>query len=272
MLCDKAMVWLLVLFFGPLLFVIFHVVPAIIFVGLVFFWLFVLPHAGITRKNALIGTAVAVVVALGIEAYQESWEPKQQTARQQNQQSTTQPQGDDFEHRVGELVNAGLSRANAEKSVRVMMQNEAEAPPPTYRVYQSETDNVTAYIVAANTTDEQLKNLLWFFRKKVRAGAFSDIGITKPTSKNWGQYNYKAGMLLVYRGERCANEEFEDFSDEVEAFKAQVEKGGPCGYGEHYAAYYKWGFPPTNRDGFFDEGAVRDKNGDVLLVFHPSRP
>src|SRR5436309_5564903 len=57
---NKAVVWLLVLFLGPLLFVMFHVVPAIIFAGLVFFWLFVLPHAGITRKNALIGTGVAV--------------------------------------------------------------------------------------------------------------------------------------------------------------------------------------------------------------------
>lgn len=186
------------------------------------------------------------------------------------QESVTQPPGEDVEHRVGVLVSAGLSRADAEKSVRAAMQNEAEARaakepaqirPPSYRVYKSKTDEGTAYVVSVNTTDAQLRNLLWFFRKKVRAGAFADIGIRKPTSKNWGQYNYKAGMLLVYRGEKCANEEF--ISD------AQVEKGnlGPCGYGEHDDAYYQWGFPSTNRDGFFDGGGVRTRDGDVSLVF-----
>ena len=137
----------------------------------------------------------------------------------------------------------------------------AHIKPPAYRVYKSKTDTGTAYIVGVSTTDEQLKNLLWFFREKVRAGAFGDIGLTKPTSKNWGQNNYKAGMLLVYRGEKCANEEF--VSD------ARLEKGnlGPCGDGEHDDAYYQWGFPPTNKDGFFDEGAIRAKRRRHLARF-----
>ena len=127
-------------------------------------------------------------------------------------------------------------------------QQRATLKPPTYRVYKSTTEVGTAYIVAVSTTDEELKNLLWFFRRKVRAGAFGDIGITKPTSKNWGQHNYGAGMLLVYRGAKCANEEF--ISD------AQVEKGdlGACGYGEHDDAYYQWGI---NADPAKDSGAIR---------------
>src|SRR5207302_6464934 len=122
---NKTVGWV-ILFVAALVFFIFHVVPAIIFLGVAFFWLFVLSHAGITRKNALIGTAVAIVTALGIQAYETSSESEHQGTPQQKQ-VTTQPQGDEFEQRVGELLNAGLSRADAEKSVRATMQNEAEA-------------------------------------------------------------------------------------------------------------------------------------------------
>jgi hypothetical protein len=119
--------------------------------------------------------------------------------------------------------------------------------PPTYRVYKSTPEAATAYIVPVSTTGEELKNLLWFFRKKVRTGRFGDMGITKPTTIKWGNHNYSEGMLLVYRGAKCANEAF--VSD------ADLEKGrlGACGYGEHYDAYYQWGIAndPAN-----DSGAI----------------
>jgi hypothetical protein len=97
-------------------------------------------------------------------------------------------------------------------------------PPPKFRVFKSKADSPTTYIVPESTTDDQLKTLLWFFREKVRQGRFKDIGITQPTAKQWGQYGYKSGMLLVYCGSRCANEEF--------VTQEELDKGrlGPCGY------------------------------------------
>ena len=90
-------------------------------------------------------------------------------------------------------------------------------------------------MVPTNTTDEELKNLLWFFRGKVRPGQFRDIGITGPTSKQWGEYGYKSGMLAIYRGTRCAGEEY------VSLQAAAHGNLGPCGYGEHDDADYQWG-------------------------------
>jgi hypothetical protein len=137
----------------------------------------------------------------------------------------------------------------------------ATPKPPTYRVYKSMAEVGTAYIVAASATDEELKNLLWFFRTKVRTGGFGDIGITG------GQNNYGGGMLLVYRGAKCANEQFLSI--------AQLEKGnrGPCGDGEHDDAYYQWGI---NGDPVKDSGGIRGKDGDTAEIFnnednwHPS--
>ncbi len=118
--------------------------------------------------------------------------------------------------------------------------------PPPYRVYKSTTLVGTAYVVAANTTDDELRSLLWFFRKKVRTGQFADIGITKPTSTAWG-HSYNDGMLLVYRGTKCANENF--------ISEAQLEKGdlGACGYGDHSDAYYQWGISGNAAN---DSGAI----------------
>lgn len=228
------------------------------------------------RSKATIWVLMIIVIVVLAIAWSLHSPDNSTSQQEQHPPATTPSRDDEFEKRVSELLNvwqqsgANLSREDAERSVRATMQNEAEAQaakepahikPPAYRVYKSKTDTGTAYIVGVSTTDEQLKNLLWFFREKVRAGAFGDIKLTKPTSKNWGQNNYKAGILLVYRGEKCANEEF--ISD------AQLEKGnlGPCGDGEHDDAYYQWGFPPTNKDGFFDEGAIRAKDGDTWLVF-----
>jgi hypothetical protein len=189
----------------------------------------------------------------------------------EQQPSASKPRDDEFQQRVGELTKAGVSRADAEKAVHMQMRHEAEAEgakepahiqPPTFRVYKSKTDVAVAYIVPINTTEGQLKNLVWYFQKQVRASQFASIGITKPTSKNWDQLNYRAGILLVYRSEKCANEAF--------VTDAQLEQGyhGPCGDGEHQDAEYQWGFPPGNVNGFFDEGSVKGENGDLWPVFN----
>jgi hypothetical protein len=136
--------------------------------------------------------------------------------------------------------------------------NPLTIPPPKFRVFKSKTDAQTTYIVAVDTPDEQLKSLLWLFREKVRAGRFTDIGITQPTAKQWGQYGYKSGMLEVYRGDKCANEAY--------ISNAQLEKGnlGPCEYGEHDDAYYMWG---VDADPNKDDAGIMTKNGNNVHVF-----
>lgn len=129
-------------------------------------------------------------------------------------------------------------------------------PPPKFRIYRSDPLAGTSIVVPSNTTDEQLKSLLWLFREKVRSRHFTEIGITQPTSENWGKKNYLEGMLSVYRGEKCANE----------AFIASV---GPCGYGEHDDAFYQWGF--RGDDGAFDPNhdaaSIRLADGREVKVF-----
>jgi len=131
-------------------------------------------------------------------------------------------------------------------------------PAPKFRLFRAKTDEQTTYIVPVNTTDDQLKSLLWLFRQKVRAGEFKEIGISQPTSKQWGKYGYRSGMLVVYRGEKCAHEGYISL--------AQPEKGnlGPCGYGEHDDAYYQWGI---QADANKDEAGIRTKNGNTEVVF-----
>ena len=120
-------------------------------------------------------------------------------------------------------------------------------PPPKFTVYKSKPNETTSYVVAMNTTDEQLKSLLWFFRNKVQSHQYKDIGISHPASLT----GYSDGMLLVYRGSKCANESY-------------IDTLGPCGYGEHDAAGYQWGIDhnPNN-----DSGVIRVKD-DLVAVFN----
>lgn len=115
-------------------------------------------------------------------------------------------------------------------------------PPPKFRIYKFKDDGVSpiSVVVPVQTTDEQLKSLLWFFREKVRSHEFKSIGITEE----------KDGIFVLYRGEKCANEEF-------------IDTNGPCGYGEHDDASYQWGI-----DGDYDKdtGSIRI-NGDDTVVF-----
>ena len=114
-------------------------------------------------------------------------------------------------------------------------------------------------MVPVNTTDEQLKSLLWFFREKVRSNKFKDIGLTKTTAKQWGNAGYLSGMLSVYRGEKCANELY-------------IDTNGPCGYGEHDDALYQWGI---EGDPNKDSGSIKVQGDDIVVFdyednWHPS--
>jgi hypothetical protein len=114
-------------------------------------------------------------------------------------------------------------------------------PPPRFRIYRSKLDEITSVVVSPKTTDEQLKSLLWLFREKVRSHRFKDLGITQPTETRSGKKGYSAGMIAVFRGEKCANEGFSDSP-----------APGPCGYGDHDSAVYQWGLLV---DGVFDPDA-----------------
>jgi hypothetical protein len=141
-------------------------------------------------------------------------------------------------------------------SAQALEANLHQTPPPKFRVFKFKSDMPISYVVPVDTTDDQLRNLLWFFRHKVRADDFKAIGITRPISL--GDYGYRSGMLLVFRGEKCANEQY--LSD------AEIQKGnlGPCGYGEHDDAYYQWGI---DGDPYKDAAGIKPKNGDNVLVF-----
>ena len=137
------------------------------------------------------------------------------------------------------------------------------SPPPTFRLYRFKFDDSTggsiiSYVVPANTSDDQLKSLVWLFRKKVRSQKFRDISITQPTSRNFGKKGYIQGILSIYRGEKCAAEGFSD-------------SAGPCGFGEHDDAYYQWGVfgdnPNNGIDPNKDEAGIRLASGNMSKVF-----
>jgi len=130
-------------------------------------------------------------------------------------------------------------------------------PPPKFKVYRSKLDEGASVVVSPSTSDEQLKSLLWLFREKVRSHRFKDVGILQPTSKQWGQKGYLSGMIVVYKGGKCASELFSDSPGL-----------GPCGYGEHSAAEYQWGLLV---DGVFntdaDSGEMTASDGTIATVF-----
>lgn len=123
---------------------------------------------------------------------------------------------------------------------------------PAFRFYKMKAgEGIVSLVVARSTTDKQLESLIWFIRTKVQQGKFSDLGIRQPTDKRFGMLGYGSGIISIYRGERCANEEF-------------IDTLGPCGYGEHDAASYQWG---VEGDSHKDEGLVRDKDGNLRKIF-----
>jgi len=94
-----------------------------------------------------------------------------------------------------------------------------------------------------NTSDEQLRSLLWLFREKARSHHLKDIGLR----------NERDGILLVYRGKKCATEEIDITAS-----------AGPCGDGYHDDAFYQWGIEGDYNK---DSGSIR-VNGDDTVVFN----
>lgn len=114
-------------------------------------------------------------------------------------------------------------------------------PPPKFHLFRFKTDQPVTYVVPIDTSDQQLKSLLWLFRKSVRSGDFKKIGITRPMVRQYGQLSYTSGMLVVYRGRKCASEIY-------------VDNVGPCGPGPHESASYQWGLlGDDNRSDFFND-------------------
>lgn len=120
-------------------------------------------------------------------------------------------------------------------------------PHPRYDIYrQVPKSGLISVVVARATTDEQLKSLLWFFREKARAHELRELGMTDRLKNG--------GIIIVYRGEKCANEEF-------------IDQLGPCGYGDHNDAHYQWGI---HGDPGQDAAYLRNKDGQQTLVFDSS--
>jgi zinc ribbon protein len=123
--------------------------------------------------------------------------------------------------------------SNAAPEPQVIRQT---VPPPKFQIYRYKPDGISpvSIVVPANTTDEQLRSLLWLFREKARSHQLKDIGLK----------NERDGILLVYRGKRCADENIH-----------VTVNAGPCGDGDHDDALYQWGI---EGDYDKDSGSVRD--------------
>jgi hypothetical protein len=117
-------------------------------------------------------------------------------------------------------------------------------PPPKFQIYRYEPDGISpvSIVVPVNTSYEQLKSLLWLFREKARSHRLKDIGLR----------NERDGILLVYRGKKCATEEIDITAS-----------AGPCGDGYHDDALYQWGI---EGDYDKDSGSIR-VNGNDIIVF-----
>lgn len=118
-------------------------------------------------------------------------------------------------------------------------------PPPKFRIYKFRIGEPISVVVSPRTTNEQLKSLLWLFREKIRSHQLEEIGLTQAAADD-----ENSGILAVYRGEKCANENY-------------ISTAGPCGNGDHDDAYYQWGIEADPRK---DEGGIRVK-GDEIIVF-----
>jgi hypothetical protein len=202
----------------PILFSALHVMPAAILTVTIFAWLFVFPHAGISRQNSFALMAVAVVIAAAIQMFQRPPEPTPATAA------------------------VGSSPPVSAWS--------PDAPAPGFTIYRVKANLPVSVVVPTRSTDYELKQLLWYFRNKVKMKEFRDLSIEKATQTQWGNDGYLSGILEVYRGPKCAAEEFAGGT-------------GPCGKGDHYDASYQWGL---DGDPSKDVASIRT-NGALATVF-----
>ena len=214
---NNRYVWFFLLLI-TVLFASLHVVPASILTLTIFSWLFVFPHAGMSRRTSFAVTAVAVLTAAAIQIIQKTSEPNTPA--------------------IVAVTNQPVSAWRP------------DAPAPRFTIYRVKANMPVAVVVPATSTEDELKQLLWFFRNKVKMKEFKDLGIEKATQTQWGNDGYLSGILEVYRGPKCAVEEF-------------AGGDGPCGKGDHYDASYQWGL---DGDPNKDVASIRTK-GTVATVF-----
>jgi hypothetical protein len=117
---------------------------------------------------------------------------------------------------------------------------QSAAQHPDFKVFLQKIDMPTILVVPETTTDDQLKNLLWFLRIKVREGKFKELGL-HPTITFFDTPSYASGVINIYRGDRCAKEMY------------TTEGADPCGASIHKSASYHWG----------DGGDPRADGGDI---------
>ena len=139
--------------------------------------------------------------------------------------------------------NSTIQQSSALSSTPQSQINRPSIPPPKFRIYKFKNDGIspTSVVVPVNTTDEQLKSLIWFLREKVRSHEFKKLGVKEQSD----------GIFAVYRGEKCANEQF-------------IDSNGPCGYGEHDDAFYQWGIEGDYNK---DSGSIREKGDNTVVLF-----
>ena len=117
---------------------------------------------------------------------------------------------------------------------------QSAAQHPDFKVFLQKIDMPAIVVVPENTTDDQLKNLLWFLRIKVREGKFKELGL-HPTTTLFDMPGYSSGVINIYRGARCAKEMY------------TTDGPDPCGASIHKSASYHWG----------DGGDPRADGGDI---------
>jgi hypothetical protein len=161
-------------------------------------------------------------------------------------------------HNHDDQVRESLESPVESQPAQIPALHRPTVPPPKFTLFRGKKDEIVTFVVPTDTTDDQLRSLIWLFREKVRSGKYGDIGILLPTAKQWGVDGYDSGLLDVYRGRKCANEAYIPLSD--------AEKGnlGPCGWGVHVDAWYQWGI---NGSPSKDAGDIRTRDGKLETVF-----
>ena len=132
-----------------------------------------------------------------------------------------------------------------------------QTTPPAFKVYKQPADSIASYLVAPSTTNDQLQSLLWLLRTSIQSKNYKAAGLVRPTIFSFGVLSYRAGMIVIYRGAKCANEEYDK------------SKSGPCGFGDHAAASYQWGMisSASSHPEFNNDIGLLEASDKTITVF-----
>ena len=131
------------------------------------------------------------------------------------------------------------------------------ATHPPFKLFAQKPDLPTILVVPEDTTDDQLRNLLWYLREEVQSARFKQLGLN-PTASTYGGPSYLSGNLTIYRTPKCAQE----------MYLATTGKPGPCGdTTSHNAAAYHWG---DDGNPAHDEADLFDVSRKSAIVFDSS--